>query len=207
MLVSVTASMSAAASVLASAKSKQYVAEAVRLYEDVVKAVPTSTEARLGLASAAYLADDADRAKGIYGQLLKQNPLNVRALNDLAWVLQEHDHDYEAALELADKGLALAPGNRNLLDTRGVILSNLPGRLEDARKDFEKLLGIAPADSEARAKALLRLGKACARLKDQAAAEQYLREALRIDARKDVFDPEERSEIRDLIQHTTAKAG
>ena len=198
--------LAVAAAVLVSSKSKGDQREAVKLYEEVVKAMPASTDARLGLASATYAVGDADRAKQMYREVLKQNPASVRALNDLAWILAEHDRDYKAALELADNGLRLAPNDRYLLDTRGVILSNLPDRLKDARSDFEKLVSVSLADSSAQAKALLQLGRVCAKLKDQEAATRHLEKALQIDRQKSVFDPKERSELQDLIRRSKVES-
>ena len=110
---------------------------------------------------------------------------DARALNDLAWILQEHDQHYDAALELANKGLSVAAGDshlvNNLMDTRGTILANLPQRLADAKNDFQKLVDVSPDDTREKAKALLQLGRVCARLNDLAQAKQHLQKALEID--------------------------
>jgi Tfp pilus assembly protein PilF len=156
--------------------------------------------ARFGLASSLYQTGDVERAKKIYAELLKQYPNNVQVLNDFAWILQEHDHSYTAALELANKGLNLAPNDLHLLDTRGTILLNLPDRLADARKDFEKLVEVSLPDPPRRAKALLQLGRICAKLNDLAQAKQHLKAALEIDQKLDVFTTDERSEITKILQ-------
>jgi tetratricopeptide (TPR) repeat protein len=156
--------------------------------------------ARVGLASTLYQTGDAERAKEIYRELLKQNPNDVRVLNDLAWVLQEHDRSYDAALEMANKGLSLAPNDLHLLDTRGTILTNMADRLADARSDFRRLVELSPPDSDRKAKALLQLGRVCAKLNDAAEARQRLQEALRLDEKLNVFTPDERSEITQIVQ-------
>lgn len=189
----------AVASVLGSSEAAAHRREALKFYERAIEIVPGSTEVRLGLAGMAYATGSAGRAEAIYREVLKQDPSNVRALNDLAWILSEHHHDYKVAIELADKGMGLAPENLHLLDTRGVILSNLPGRLEDARRDFEKLVEIVPGDSHVRAKALLRLGRVCLKLRDSAAAKRRFAEAARIDRERDVLSDEERSEIKKVV--------
>jgi tetratricopeptide (TPR) repeat protein len=128
----------------------------------------------------------------------------MRILNDLAWILQEHYHRYADALELANKGLSIAPNHLNLLDTRGTILSNLPGRLADAKNDFEKLVSASQPDSPQRAKKLLQLGRICVKLNDLKQARQYLDKALEIDKKidVDVFTPDELSEITRILQRS-----
>jgi len=189
-----------AASALAALDSMELKKEGLKLYEHAVTLSPTSINARVGLASTMYQTGDADRAKKLYEELLKQYPDNVQVLNDLAWIIQEHDHSYTAALELANKGLNLAPSNLYLLDTRGTILSNLPDRAAEARKDFEKLVELSPPDTPRRAKALLQLGRVCVKLNDLVQAKQHLKEALEIDRKLDVFTTDERSEITRILQ-------
>ena len=129
----------AAASILAASDSMTLKKEGLKLFEHAATLSPTSVDARVGLASTLYQTGDAERAKQIYQGLLEQYPNSIQILNDLAWILQEHDHRYAEALTLANKGLSLAPDDLHLLDTRGTILSNMADRLADARNDFEKL--------------------------------------------------------------------
>jgi tetratricopeptide (TPR) repeat protein len=192
-----------AASILAASDSVKLKQEGLKLFEHAAALSPTSVDARVGVASTLYQTGDAERAKQIYRQLLDQYPNNVRILNDLAWILQEHDHSYAAALELANKGLSLAPKDavlQHLLDTRGTILSNMKDRLADAKNDFERLVKLSPPDTPRKAKALLQLGRICAKLNDLVQAKQHLDEALEIDRKIDVFTTEERSEITSIVQ-------
>jgi len=190
-----------AASILAASDSTKLRKEGLKLFEHAVTLSPTLTDAHLGLAFTLYQTGDVDRAKEIYQKLLNEHPANVQILNDLAWILQEHDHQYEAALELVNRGLRLEPDDPHLLDTRGVILSNIADRLADAKKDFEKLVRLSPPDSRQRAKALLQLGRICARLDDLAQAKQHLTDALEIDRKSDVLTAAERSEIERIVQN------
>jgi tetratricopeptide (TPR) repeat protein len=190
----------AAATILAASDSMQLKQEAVKLFERAVSLAPTLKEARLGLASTLYQTGKADRAVTIYQELLKQYPDDKQALNDLAWILQEHEGHYDAALELANKGLMLWPDELHLLDTRGTILANMGNRLADAKKDFERLAQLAPSESPQKAKALLKLGRTCAKLNDLVQARQRLQEALKIDGKISVFTAAERSEIEKILQ-------
>jgi len=187
----------AAADFLASSEATTDRKQALRLYERLKAEVPHVTEAQLGLASTAYQTGDANRARDILTEVLDDengDPNNVWAMNDLAWILHEHFREYKKALKRADKGLSLSPGNLNLLDTRGMILSKL-GRLVDARKDFEALVELVPAGSARRAKALLQLGRVCVKLNKPTKAKRHFKEAAEIDRKRGVFSAEERSEI------------
>ncbi|MFX0197134.1 MAG: tetratricopeptide repeat protein [Candidatus Hodarchaeota archaeon] len=195
-----------AASVLAALDSMTLKEEGLRLFEHAVTLSPTSKNARLGLAFTLYQTGNTERAERIYKELLEQYPNDIQILNDLAWILQENYHRYAAALELADRGLSLAPNDLHLLDTRGTILSNMADRLADARKDFERLVELSPSDTRQQAKALLQLGRICAKLDDLVQAKQHLQNALEIDRKIDVFTPEERSEIARILQRSGMQA-
>ena len=188
------------ASVVASSGSMDLKKEGVRLFERAANLSPTSVEVRLGLASTLYQTGDAERAEKIYREVLEQHPDNIRALNDLAWILQEHDQRYDKALELAAKALTRAPNDLNLLDTRGTILAKLPERLTDARSDFTRLVELSPPDSPRMAKALLQLGRVCIKLKDLAQAKQSVEKALQIDQKVPIFTAAEQAEIAEIMQ-------
>jgi len=187
-----------AASTLLSLDSMDLKKEAVKLFEHAATLEQTSLDAHLGLASSLYQTGDAEGAEKTYRRLLEQHPDDIRALNDLAWILQEHDQRYADALELANKGLRLAPGDLHLLDTRGTILSNMPDRLADARRDFEELVRLSSSDAHRQAKALLQLGRVCAKLSDISQARRHLESAMDIDNKNHVFTSNEQSEISEL---------
>jgi len=192
----------AAAGMLASSEASADRKEALKLYERLAAAAPNVLEVQLGLASTAYQTGDAERARKILrGVLAKdKDPNNVRAMNDLAWILADRFLQYKEALKLADKGLALAPGNLNLLDTRGMILSNLPGRLTDAKTDFEALAKSVAAGSPRQAKALLQLGRVCVKLTNLVEAKQHFTKAAEIDRKHSIFSAKERSEIENILR-------
>jgi len=192
--------MIAAASFIGSSESETHRKEAIALLERVMAIAPDSAEAQHNLALLSYQTGNADRAKQIWQDLLKADPCDVKSLNDLAWVLAEHDRQFEDALKLADRGVELAPQNVHLRDTRGMILSNIPNRLKDARRDFEKAVDLTPPDSVARARALLQLGRVCASLKDTGQVARCLGEALRIDQSRKAFSAKEKAEIDRLMK-------
>ncbi|MCH8805999.1 MAG: tetratricopeptide repeat protein [Planctomycetes bacterium] len=188
-----------AARALASAKSAALIERALQLFELVTVTAPKLTEAHLGLALLSYKTGDTPRAVAIYRDVLKAAPQNTQALNDLAWVLAEARQEYAEALELADRGLLIAPNDIHLLDTRAEILSNLPGRLEDARDDLKKCANLSDGLSS-HAKALFRLARVCARLAEHSEAKGYMNQALRIDPGRAQFSEEESRAIDEILR-------
>jgi tetratricopeptide (TPR) repeat protein len=188
------------AGVLSSLDSMTLKKEGIKLFEHAVKLAPTLKSARLGLANSLYQTGDSERAEKIYQELLKQYPNDVQILNDLAWILQEHFQRYTDALELANKALRIAPSDLFVLDTRGTILLNIPGRLTDAKNDFERLIELSSPDTHQRAQAHLQLSRICVKLNEPDQARQHANKALEIDKKIDVFTPDERSEISRILQ-------
>ena len=155
-----------------------------------------------------YRAGAVESAIAAYQDLLAAQPDDARCLNDLAWILAEARQNYAAALELADRGLRHHPDDPDLLDTRGMILLNLPGRMAQARADFERCAAVlsrrAPG-SAAQARALWQLGRVCFDLGDPSAARSAIREALEIDRRSSVFTADERPQVHRLLERLTQK--
>lgn len=194
------------ASTLATSPQPQPRAAATRALELAVRQAAAPLNVRLDAANLLYRLGAADPAIRAYEELLAGSPNSLRALNDLAWVLAEYRQDYAGALVHADRGLALSPDDADLLDTRGVILTHLPGRLVDARADFQRaadLLGRTAAGSAAHARALWQLGRVCFELGDVPAARQALHEALEIDGRHSVFTADERPQVSRLLERLT----
>ena len=189
-----------AASMLISRDSMDHKKQAVKLFEQAAHLAPTSLSARVGLASSLYQIGNVPRAEKLYRELLEQHPDDIRVLNDLAWILHQHHQQYADALQLANRGLRLAPDDLHLLDTRGTILSNMPDRLADAKSDFEALVRLSSSDGPRQVKALLQLGRVCAKLGDLPQARQHLEKATNIDKELHVFTPNERSEISEIVK-------
>jgi len=197
--------MAAAASILASMDSMTLKQMGLKFYERAISLSSSLLSARLGLASTLYQTGDIQGAIQAYQKVLEQYPNNVQALNDLAWILQEHEQNYPVALELANRGLVVASSEKDhlhLLDTRGTVLSNMPDRLESAMLDFKTLADMSPGDTRQKAKTLLKLGRICIKLKDVEHAKQYMQNALEIDKKINVLTPDERSEITKVLQES-----
>jgi Tfp pilus assembly protein PilF len=61
---------------------------------------------------------------------------------------------------------------------------------------------LLPSDTRQQAKALLQLGRICAKLNDLAQAKQHLQKALEIDRKLNIFTEDERSEITKILQQS-----
>lgn len=187
-----------AASVLAASSDPGDRDQARALADKIAAASPEAVDAQLGLAALQYQLGRADLAVQAYRRILRAAPATTRALNDLAWILAERDPTDDEALDLANAGLRLRPGDANLLDTRGTIRLGR-GRPSEAKADFLRLVDTTSPDTPARARALVQLARACADLDEAAAVRRYLDEALRIDAARRVFDDAVRAEIRRML--------
>ncbi len=79
---------------------------------------------------------------------------------------------------------------------------NLPDRLRDARKDFQRLADLSPIDTAQQAKAFLQLGRICLKLSDLPQGRESFQAALKIDQRVNVLTEEERSEIKKVLEQS-----
>jgi tetratricopeptide (TPR) repeat protein len=195
-----------AAAFLGSSESASDRKRAIALYERAYAISPQLLPVQLGIAVLSYQTGDVERAEKLYREVRKNFPKNTQAMNDLAWILSEKHHRYQEALDLANTGLSLAPDYLDLRDTRGVILQHL-GKFEDARRDFERCIDLAPPDSPARARAEFQLGRTFAKLKNAGKTKEHLEEALKIDKKRPSLTPEERDEIKKLIVSTGGQKG
>ena len=100
-----------------------------------------------------------------------------------------------------NRALSSSPDYLYVLDTRGTILSNIPGRVTNAKGDFERLVELSDPDTHQRAKALLQLGRVCVRLNELNQAKHHLNSALEINKQIDAFTPAEQSEIARILQY------
>ena len=106
---------------------------------------PDDLATRLYDASSKMMADNATAAVAQFEAILRIDPVNVFALNDLAWALQRSDP--KRAIEYAERAVRLAPANPSVLDTLGwIYLEN--GELARALPLLQKAAALAPDASE-----------------------------------------------------------
>ncbi|UCD24108.1 MAG: tetratricopeptide repeat protein [Gemmatimonadota bacterium] len=119
---------------------------------------------------------DTGRASSIYSELLKLNPHNVKARNNLALLLDQAG-DHEGALEALDRCLEQEPENVQVLVNRGAILGTQM-RYRDAERDLREAVRIDPANAEGH----FNLGVVAVRRALWAEAVPYLRRAVELDS-------------------------
>jgi tetratricopeptide (TPR) repeat protein len=159
---------------------------------EAVSAKPHLIDAQLQLGWRAMEAQKYDLAEKAYRTTLKYQQSNIHAINNLAWILANHKHDFDAALALADRGLGLSPNNPDILDTRASIFALMPAKLLQARQDYLRCLELLPDDSSDAAHVMLKLVDLCIRLKDYPQARLFLDQACDIDLKKNVFNASQR---------------
>ncbi|MBN1507004.1 MAG: tetratricopeptide repeat protein [Sedimentisphaerales bacterium] len=138
-------------------------AEALRTAESLLTAAkeryPQSVHVLGPLAVLMQSTGRTAEAASLNRAVLDLDPNDVVALNNLAWVLCEEDGSYQEALELAERGLKIAPDYADLLDTRGVILHRLK-KSDKAAEDFVKCIDLYPANARSLVSAHFHLARA-----------------------------------------------
>ncbi|UCC98565.1 MAG: tetratricopeptide repeat protein [Phycisphaerales bacterium] len=118
----------------------------------------------------------------LYQRLLELEPGNVIAMNNLAWTMSAQQGKHAEALELAKKGLKIAPNYIDLIDTRGVVYYRL-GEYEKAIQDFTNCMDLHPGITPATVATRFHLAKALAQVGQRGKAMEELNRALELESR------------------------
>lgn len=105
---------------------------------------PKSTAVLHVLANVVDEIGHEDQAVALNREILTLNPNDVVAMNNLAWILGHKQGQYQAALDLANRGLEVSPDYADLIDTRGVMRFHMK-RYDEAERDFSRCLDLYPA--------------------------------------------------------------
>jgi len=108
---------------------------------------PADIAVRLTLANDLEAGKDIKGAQAQYLEVLKLQPGNITALNNLAWNLRREDP--RQALDYIRRAVAIAPDQPALLDTLAVIES-LNGDHAAAQRNIERALAAVPNDVSVR---------------------------------------------------------
>jgi tetratricopeptide (TPR) repeat protein len=197
--------------------------EAMQMAEDLLRVMlernPKSVPSLMLLAMLMQNSGRNEESVALNRRVLEVDPNNVVALNNLAWVLCEQQGQYQEALELAEKGLKMAPAYADLIDTRGTIHYRL-GHLDEAVRDYSRCIELYPANLPAVGTSRFNLARAYAELggsKTEAAqqlkqviascktysergatteAKKLLRQVLDLQSRTGVLPPENATEAQ-----------
>ena len=88
-------------------------------FAELVKAAPVSVPAQLRLADIQNADKEYDAATEHYRAVLKLQPNNPVALNNLAYILAVQKHSLDEAKQLADMAAKVAPRDPTIADTAG----------------------------------------------------------------------------------------
>jgi len=115
------------------------------VFRRCAQAAPNSTVCPLELGLLLEATGRRDQAKPIYEQILKLNPDEAVALNNLAYIKAEEGSDLDQALTMAQRARQRMPESNDVSDTLGwiYIKKNLS---EDAVRLFSDLVRKAPGD-------------------------------------------------------------
>ena len=158
-------------------------------YRKASKAAPASAAPLVQLGMILETIGPVDQAKAVYEQILKIDPNNYIALNNLAFRKAEEGQDLDAALTMAQRARQLAPTATAMADTLGwiYIKKNLSA---DAERIFKELVEKDPANSTFH----LHYGMALIQKGDKTSARRQLEIALKSKPSKD-----EAGKIQDLL--------
>jgi arylsulfatase A-like enzyme/cytochrome c-type biogenesis protein CcmH/NrfG len=131
-------------------KSTKNITESILYLERALQVAPSNTNVRLDYGDALVLAEEYERAIGIYQHLLAEMPENPQIYNKLGSVYFYVD-DYLNAIEYFEKEVSLK-GNPNSYFLLGAAYGKL-GKYSKAVDNLEKYLTYAPAKDPRRQKA------------------------------------------------------
>jgi tetratricopeptide (TPR) repeat protein len=110
--------------------------------EEALKETPESTALLTGLAELHALRQDLAAAVPLYRKVLKAEPDNIVALNNLAWILAPRSETANEALRCVERAIDLVGPTGELLDTRARILI-ARGDVDRATDDLRQALAQA----------------------------------------------------------------
>jgi tetratricopeptide (TPR) repeat protein len=160
--------------------------QAKKAAEDILRMVlkndSACTEALSVLAIVLQATAHSEESARLYERLLTLEPDNLIAINNLAWIVCEEQGKYEQALELAQKGLKIAPNYVDLIDTRGVVYYRL-GQFNKAVQDFTTCIELYPKGMPSMVTSHFHLARAFAGLGQSDKAVEHLNQALDLESR------------------------
>lgn len=149
-----------------------------------------------------------DEAAEFYRRVIEIRPDDVVSLNNLAWILCEYQDKHAEALELAQRGLKLAPEYQDLIDTRGMAYYRM-GRFTDAIQDFTDCIKLYPRETPAVTNVYFHLARALAKAKETNKALENLNKALSMNEKEELrgLSPDDLAEAKDLLEQLSKEGG
>ena len=164
----------------------------------VIKDHSDSSEAIKALAILLQISGRSEESAQLYRRVLELEPDDVIAINNLAWIICEVQGKPKEALDLAQKGLKIAPSYCDLIDTRGVIFYRL-GQFGKAVQDFNECIRLYPGITPSSIGTRFYLARSLAGLGQKDKAIQYLKEALELNSKNGGLSAADMAEAQHLL--------
>jgi tetratricopeptide (TPR) repeat protein len=169
------------------------------ILQTILENDPNCTKAMNSLAILLQIAGHFDESAMLYQKILAIEPDNVIAINNLAWIMCEEQSKHKQALELAEKGLTLAPNYVDLIDTRGVAYYRL-GEFNKAIQDFTTCIKLYPNTAPPSIASRFHLGRAYAELGKRDSAIEQLNQVLDLENQIGGLSKTDLAEVKHLIE-------
>ena len=179
-------------------KNKNALETAEKILRMVIAKSPDNTRAVQSLAILLQVANRDSEAADLNQQILNSDPNNIVAMNNLAWTLCEEQGEYQQAVELANKGLKIAPQYVDLIDTRGVAYYRL-GEYNKAIEDLTTCVKLYPAGTPGQVSAFFHLSRAFAGSGNKSKAIEYLNNTLNMQKQFGGLSPGDLDEATRLL--------
>ena len=160
---------------------------------------PDSTETMRALAILLQISGRSSEAAQLYERILKLEPEDVITINNLAWIIGEVQGKPEQALDLALRGLEIAPNYYDLIDTCGVLYYRL-GRFDKAINNFNKCIELYPGITQSSIGTRFYLARVLAQVGQKDKATQYLKEALELNSKNGGLSTADLAEAESLFK-------
>jgi tetratricopeptide (TPR) repeat protein len=160
---------------------------------------PDSTETMRALAILLQISGRSSESAQLYERILKLEPDDVITINNLAWIIGEVQGKPEQALDLAQRGLKIAPNYYDLIDTCGVIYYRL-GQFDKAIKNFNECIKLYPGITQSSIGTRFYLARALAQIGQKDKATQYLKEALELNSKNGGLSTADLAEAESLFK-------
>lgn len=146
-------------------------------------------------------------AADLYTRLLQLRPDHIVAINNLAWILCEHQGQYDHALQLANRGLQQEPqyihlAYVDLIDTRGVVYFRL-GQYRKAVEDFNRCIRLYPPDAASLVASYFHLARALEKLGQNSEAVRTLNKTIEMNDQFGGLATTDLAEAQELLNNLT----
>ena len=169
------------------------------LLRSVLQRAPESIATLLVLGDLTGAMGRLEENANVNRRILEIAPNNVIAMNNLAWYLCEEQGKYQEAMDLATRGLDLAPEYLDLIDTRGVAHYRL-GHMDEAVRDFTRFVELCPPGAASLPTTRFHLARTYAAMGNSAEAVRQLEQISGLREGNSGLSPSDQTEASRLLE-------